>query len=166
MLPKLGEAQYNSLGRTSIKGAIPMNKGTIYAISISPERGQLKTEVSEAKVIENFGIENDGHAGDWGRQVTCLNWASVQRTNQEHNLNAGPGEFAENILIDGLDFSSLSVGSRIRLGASVVLEVSQIGKEDHPSVVTRKFGVSLLPYEGLFCRVVQGGQIRKGDAAE
>lgn len=140
-----------------------MNKGIVCAVSVSPERGQLKKEVPEARVIENYGIENDGHAGDWGRQVTCLNWASVQRVNREHHLNAGPGDFAENILIDGLDFSGLTVGTRLRLGTDVVLEVTQVGKEDHPSVVSRKFGVSLLPHEGLFCRVIKGGKIKKGD---
>ncbi|MFA5384647.1 MAG: MOSC domain-containing protein [Eubacteriales bacterium] len=143
-----------------------MAKGIIYAISISAERGQLKKEVSEANLIENHGIENDGHAGAWGRQVTCLNWASVQKTNQEHNLNVGPGGFAENILIEGMDFSSLAAGSRIRLGTSAVLEVTQIGKEDHPSVVLRTYGVSLLPKEGLFCKVITGGIIKKGDSVE
>jgi len=143
-----------------------MAKGIIYAISISAERGQLKKEVSEANLIENHGIENDGHAGAWGRQVTCLNWASVQKTNQEHNLNVGPGGFAENILIEGMDFSSLAAGSRIRLGTSAVLEVTQIGKEDHPSVVLRTYGVSLLPKEGLFCKVITGAIIKKGDSVE
>lgn len=143
-----------------------MNKGTIYSIAISTERGQLKQEVPEATVIENHGIENDGHAGDWGRQVTVLDWASVQKANQEHGLNVGPGGFAENILIDGMNLGRLRVGGRIKLGESVVLEVTQIGKEDHPSVVTRKYnGVSLLPYEGLFCRVIKGGKIKKGDPA-
>jgi len=143
-----------------------LNTGIIYSISISPERGQLKQEVPEARVIEGFGIENDGHGGDWGRQVTCLNWQSVLKANREHKLNIGPGQFAENIAIDGLDFTRLTVGSRFKLGKSVVLEVTQIGKEDHPSVVTRTYGVSLLPSEGLFCRVVTGGQIRKGDPVE
>jgi len=143
-----------------------MAKGIIYAISINPERGQLKKEVSEANLIENLGIENDGHAGAWGRQVTCLNWASVQKANQEHNLNVGPGGFAENILIEGMDFSSLAAESRIRLGTSAVLEVTQIGKEDHPSVVLRTYGVSLLPKEGLFCKVITGGIIKKGDPVE
>jgi hypothetical protein len=55
-----------------------MNKGAIKAISISEKRGQLKTEVPEANIVRNHGIENDGHAGDWDRQVTCLDWASVQ----------------------------------------------------------------------------------------
>lgn len=143
-----------------------MNKGIIYAISISAERGQLKKEVSKANLIENYGIENDGHAGDWDRQVTCLNWSSVQKANREHQLKAGPGDFAENILIEGMNFYSLTVGSRIRLGTSAVLEVTQIGKEDHPSIVSRTFGVSLLPSEGLFCKVIIEGKINKNDSVE
>lgn len=143
-----------------------MMKGTIYAISISGERGQLKKEIPEANVLQNYGIENDGHAGDWGRQITCLNRASVQKSNKENNLNMGPGDFAENILIDGLDFSVITVGSRIRLNYEVILEVTQIGKEDHPSIVTKTFGVSLLPSEGLFCKVIKGGKIKKGDTVE
>ena len=78
----------------------------------------------------------------------------------------GPGDFAENILIDGLDLSGIKPGSQIKLGREAILEVTQIGKEDHPSVVTRTFGVSLLPYEGLFCRVIMGGKIKKGDPVE
>lgn len=143
-----------------------MNKGTIYAISISPERGMLKKEVPEANLIENYGIENDGHAGDWGRQVTCLNWGSVQKVNQEHHLNAGPGDFAENILIDGLNLFECTAGTKLKIAEDIILEVTQIGKEDHPSIVTKTLGVSLLPSEGLFCRVIQGGKIRKGDTVE
>lgn len=138
----------------------------LYSICIAPERGQLKKEVPEANVITNFGIENDGHGGEWGRQVTVLNWASVQKANHDHNLNVGPGAFAENLLVDGLDFTGIGVGDRIRFGDDVVLEVTQIGKEDHPSVVTRTLGVTLLPYEGLFCRVISGGHILKGDKVE
>ncbi|HWQ30299.1 MAG TPA: MOSC domain-containing protein, partial [Negativicutes bacterium] len=144
-----------------------MGKGTIYAISISLERGQLKSEVAGANIIENYGIENDGHGGDWGRQITCLDWASVVKANKEHGLDVKPGGFAENILLEGLQLSSAKAGTRIKLGEEVVLEVTQIGKEDHPSVVTRAYnGVSLLPKEGLFCKVVSGGRIKKGDSAE
>jgi MOSC domain-containing protein YiiM len=138
----------------------------IYSICTSPERGQLKKEVQSVRIIDNYGIEGDGHAGDWNRQITLLNQASVEKVNREKGLNIGPGEFAENILIKDLDFSSIQVGTRIRLGSDAVVEVSQIGKEDHPSVVTRTLGVSLLPYEGLFCKVVQGGEIHKGDPVE
>jgi MOSC domain-containing protein YiiM len=133
---------------------VHMNNGDIRAISISEKRGQLKTEVPEARLISGHGIENDGHAGNWERQVTCLDWARVEKANEEHGLDAGPGDFAENI------------GTRLRLGASAILEVAQIGKEDHPSVVREKFGISLLPKEGLFCKVLEGGSIRKGDPVE
>ena len=143
-----------------------MIKGIIHSISISPKRGQLKKEVSEAKIIKNYGIENDGHGGNWNRQITCLNWDSVLKANKEHNLNAGPGDFAENILIEELDLAGLKVGSQLKLGTDVILEVTQIGKEDHPSVVSRTFGISLLPSEGLFCKVIQGGKIKKGDSVE
>ncbi|MCK9340787.1 MAG: MOSC domain-containing protein, partial [Synergistaceae bacterium] len=64
------------------------------------------------------------------------------------------------------DLSSLGPGSRIRLGEDVLLEVTQVGKEDHPSIVSRTFGVSLLPSEGLFCVVISGGVVKKGDTAQ
>ena len=135
----------------------------VYSISIAQERGELKNEVSEAEFITNSGIKGDGHCGDWGRQVTCLNWQSVVKTNQERGLNIGPGQFAENVCISGMEELDLQPGDRFSLGDDVVLEVSQIGKPDHPSVVTRTFGVSLLPYEGRFCRVIKGGHVKKGD---
>lgn len=144
----------------------PATAGRLYSVCISPERGQLKFEVPEATVITGYGIENDGHAGDWGRQVTCLSWESVLRVNQEKNLNMGPGQYAENLLIEGIDLSKVGIGGRLRIGRDTILEVTQVGKEDHPSVVTRTFGVSLLPLEGLFCKVINGGKIKKGDVVE
>ncbi|CFX90705.1 Molybdenum cofactor sulfurase, C-terminal [Syntrophomonas zehnderi OL-4] len=143
-----------------------MAQGSLYSICIAKQRGELKHEVDEALVITDFGIENDGHAGDWGRQVTCLAWESVLRVNREKNLQIGPGQFAENLLIAGIDLTTVGTGGRIRIGREVILEVSQIGKEDHPSVVTRTLGVTLLPYEGLFCRVINGGKIHRGDPVE
>ncbi len=143
-----------------------MTKGIVYSIAISAQRGELKHEVESAVFIENFGIEGDGHAGDWGRQVTVLSYESVERVNKEHDLTMKSGDFAENVLIKGLNVTQLQPGDRFQLGDSVILEISQIGKEDHPSVVTRTFGVSLLPYEGLFCKVIQGGTVKKGDAVE
>lgn len=142
------------------------SKGTIYSIAISVARGELKEEVYEAMLIANYGIEKDGHAGDWHRQVTCLALSSVEKANKEHGLQIGAGSFAENIIIAGLELSSMPVGSRLKLGAAAILEVTQIGKEDTPSIVSRTYGVSLLPSEGLFCKVVSGGKIKKNDHVE
>lgn len=140
-----------------------MKEGTVFSISINPKRGELKNEVPEANFRWGWGISGDGHAGDWDRQVTCLDLASVKRMNSLHGLDAGPGDFAENILIEGMDLSSLEVGDKLLLGDTVKLEIAQIGKEDHPSVVTERFGVSLLPDEGLFCRILEDGVVKKGD---
>ncbi len=140
-----------------------MEHGFLYSVSVNPERGQLKKEVSEANVISDFGIEGDGHGGDWGRQITCLSLTSVLKANKDHLLNAGPGDFAENLLIDGINFSAAKAGSKLYVSDGVILQVTQIGKEDHPSIVSKTFGVSLLPSEGLFCRVISGGVIKKGD---
>lgn len=155
--------QNNNLKDEYYEEGFIMTKGTIYSISVSPERGQLKKEIPEANFIENFGIEGDGHAGGWGRQITCLGWNSVKNTNAAYQIDAGPGDFAENILIDNIDLSNVKNGSKIHIADGVVLEVTQIGKEDHPSIVSRTFGVSLLPKEGLFCKVLKGGSVRKGD---
>ncbi|MCU6760721.1 molybdenum cofactor biosynthesis protein MoaC /MOSC-domain-containing protein [uncultured Roseburia sp.] len=141
-----------------------MSNCTVHSICIAQERGQLKKEIEQANIIENTGIEGDGHCGDWGRQVTCLNWESVLKSNQEHGLSMGPGDFAENICIEHMDDLNLQEGDRFLLGSSAVLEVTQIGKPDHPSVVTRTFGVTLLPYEGRFCKVVKGGVVKPGDS--
>lgn len=138
-------------------------KATVYSICVNEERGKLKQEISGAEFIENKGISGDGHQGDWGRQVTCLSYQSLVKSNEEHQLNMGPGDFAENVLIDGMDQLDLQPGDQFQLGNDVILEVTQIGKPDHPSVVTRTFGISLLPYEGRFCRVVKGGKVVKGD---
>lgn len=142
------------------------SNGRLHSICISSEQGQLKQEVTEAVVIAGYGIENDGHGGDWGRQVTCLSWESVQRVNREMNINMEPGQYAENLLIEGIDLAKVGVGGKLRIGRDVVLEVTQVGKEDSTSVVTRTFGVSLLPQEGLFCQVISGGKMRKNDVVE
>ena len=165
LLEKLG-GKSGHLQREMGPGQVSATIGKLHSICISPERGQLKYEVPEALVVTGYGIENDGHAGDWGRQVTCLSWESVLKVNREKNLNMEPGQFAENLLIEGIDMSGIKVGSRLKVGRDTILEVTQIGKEDHPSVVSRTFGISLLPYEGLFCSVINGGRIRKGDVVE
>ena len=140
--------------------------GEIIAISINEARGQLKQPVDQAMAVANSGLMGDGHQGDWARQVTCLNYQSLIKSNEAHQLKMRAGDFAENLLIDGLDFCIIAAGSRLRIGSEVMLEVSQVGKEDHPSIVLKTFGVSLLPQEGLFCRVIAGGLINTGDSVE
>jgi len=144
-----------------------MKTGMIFSISISPENGKTKKEVPEAAVLE-YGIENDGFPEEWGRQwgrqVSCLDLTSVLHAKAEKTTrDAVPGEFGENIIIDGIDLYELTVGDQMRLGESVILEVTQIGMEQGLYRAPKVFGTNLLAYEGVFCKVVQKGKIKKGD---
>ncbi len=163
---QLLEKEGGKSGHLQREGSKPIAWGRLHSICISPERGQVKDEVAEAEVITGFGIQNDGHAGDWGRQVTCLSWESVERVNRERGMDIGPGQFAENLLIEGIDLSRVAVGDKLKIGPDTILKVTQIGKGDPPGVVARRLGIDLLPSEGLFCKVVKGGFIRKGDPVE
>ncbi len=137
----------------------------VYSISVSKERGTLKKPL-ESVEITSAGILGDGHSGDWQRQVTLMNYEDLLWARQESGLDLGPGDMAENFIIEGLDFSQCQAGTRIALGEGAVVEVHQVGKENHPSVVTRSFGVSVLPHRGLFCRVIEAGPVKVGDRAE
>lgn len=137
--------------------------GRIKAISINPARGELKAPVLEAEVKDGWGIVGDGHGGDWGRQVTLLKAEAVVDLADRYHLEIKPGEMAENILTEGIDLNLINPGAELQLGETVVLEVTQVGKEDHESVVTRRYGRSLLPRQGLFAAVKAGGIIRPGD---
>lgn len=143
-----------------------MKKSIVHSVCIGRERGQLKNEIEEGFLIKNVGLEGDCHCGDWGRQVACLDWESVKASNENHSLNMGPGDFAENICIDNMKALDLQVGDRFMLGETAVLEVAGIGEPDHPGIVARTFGVSILPYEGYFCRVLKNGAVKKGDYVE
>jgi len=138
------------------------NVGKVIAISVSDRRGIPKRNVPEAKLIENFGIENDAHSGSWHRQVSLLSVESIRKL-WERGVKVRPGGFAENITTEGIDLSAIKVGDVIRVGESV-LEVTQLGKVCHtPCAIYFKAGFCVLPTEGVFARVVKGASIKVGD---
>ncbi len=139
-----------------------VQSGKIMGICISPERGTQKENIHHARLIENFGIENDAHAGDWHRQVSLLSYESIQAFN---DMGAGvlDGAFGENLIISGLPLTELPIGTRLGCGDSV-LEVTQIGKECHSHCqIYRKMGDCIMPRQGIFTKVLRGGEINEGD---
>ena len=139
-----------------------MKQGIIRAICISPQKGTEKTNVHQAMLKADWGLENDAHAGNWHRQVSLLSWQKVQ----EFNLLGAcvsDGAFGENLLVDGIDCASLPVGTILRCG-DVALEVTQIGKECHQACAIRqRVGTCIMPHQGIFARVLTGGQVKEGD---
>jgi MOSC domain-containing protein YiiM len=138
----------------------------IVSLSTSKKKGTRKTTVTEAKLIENFGFEGDAHAGDWHRQVSFLASESIQQS-REKGLNVDFGDFAENIATSGIDWISVPVGTRFRLGDTALVEITQIGKEcKKKCAIFYQAGDCIMPREGVFARVLRGGVVRCGDAIE
>ncbi len=136
--------------------------GKVIAICISEKRGIQKTNIHEAKFIENFGIENDAHAGDWHRQISLLSYDKIKEFN-EKGAGVIDGAFGENLVVEGFDFKQLPVGTKFSCN-DVLLEMTQIGKECHTHCeIYKKMGECIMPKEGVFAKVLHGGVIKEGD---
>jgi MOSC domain-containing protein YiiM len=135
----------------------------IVSIALSRKKGTRKAPVETAQVLENYGLEGDAHAGAWHRQISFLAAESIHKTRAK-GLNVDFGDFAENIATQGIDWTSLPIGTRVKLGAQVEVEISQIGKECHKKcAIYYQAGDCIMPREGAFARVIQGGRIARGD---
>jgi len=135
----------------------------IVSIAISKKKGTRKTQVPEAKVIENFGIEGDAHAGDWHRQVSFLSSESIEGAKKK-GLNVGFGDFAENFATQGIDWTQIPIGTRLKIGDQVQVEITQIGKECHNKcAIYYQAGDCIMPKEGIFAKVLAGGVVRLDD---
>jgi molybdenum cofactor synthesis domain-containing protein len=137
----------------------------VKAVCVSDTRGIQKRNIHKACLKAGWGIEGDAHGGNWHRQVSLLSYDSVKRFN-ELGADVGHGDFGENILAEGIDFSSLRVGTRIRCGEGL-LEITQIGKECHKHCkIYQKMGDCIMPREGVFARVLEEGFVSVGDTIE
>ncbi|MFO7714181.1 MOSC domain-containing protein [Desulfosarcina sp.] len=138
----------------------------IVSIAVSRKKGTRKTLVGRATVVENHGLEGDAHAGPWHRQVSFLAAESIQGA-REKGLDVDFGDFAENVATVGVDWPHLPVGTQVKLGTDVIVEISQIGKTCHkPCAIYYQAGDCIMPREGVFARVLRGGEIACGDAIE
>lgn len=136
--------------------------GKVMAVCISEKKGTQKKNVHEALFIEDFGLENDAHAGKWHRQVSLLSYEKIQDFKKK-GAPVEDGAFGENLIVSGIDFKNLPVGTRFQCG-DVVLEMTQIGKECHNGCEIYKImGDCIMPREGVFAKVLHGGRIREGD---
>lgn len=152
--------------------------GVIKHICISSSRGTQKSPVEKAILCKDWGMKEDAHAGNWHRQVSLL---SEEKINvfKEQGAQVTPGAFGENMVVSGIDFSTLEVGTHLLIvedeKAQAVgtggeafrrvaeLEMTQVGKECHSHCpIFHQMGDCIMPREGVFARVVEGGEIHPG----
>ena len=139
--------------------------GKIMAVNISEKKGTQKKNVHSARLMEEFGIEKDAHAGKWHRQVSLLSYEKIEEFRKK-GAQIGLGAFGENLIVEGYDFRNLPVGTRFQSG-DVILEMTQIGKECHSHCeIYKRMGECIMPREGVFAVVIHGGKIKKGDILE
>ena len=139
--------------------------GKVMAVCISKNKGERKTPVESINLLPNHGIEGDAHSGDWHRQVSLLAQESIEKM-QRLGLSVTAGDFAENITTTGIDLPSLPIGTGLKVG-EVFMEVTQIGKECHTRCdIYHQAGDCVMPKEGIFAKVLQGGAIKPGDVVE
>lgn len=137
--------------------------GKIEAVCISQRRGTPKIPIVEAEFVEGWGIADDAHAGRWHRQVSILAAESIENVKKKLP-DISQGAFAENIITSGLDLTGVGVGDTLEIGSGVVLEITQLGKVCHEECEIQKAtGDCIMPKEGVFARVLQGGTVNPGD---
>ena len=140
-----------------------IGRGRIVAVSLSSEKGTPKENMPAIELVPDHGVRGDAHAGPWHRQVSLLQQESIDKMRQK-GLSVAPGEFAENITTEDIDLVSLPTGTRLLAGDGAVMEITQKGKECHSGcAVFRRVGECIMPREGIFARVLAGGEIKPGD---
>jgi len=143
-----------------------MENGKVVAISISERKGEKKRNIDEARLVKGLGIQDDAHAEGGERQVSLLADESITRVKKD-GLKVFYGDFAENIVTRGVDHGRIRPGDTILIGEEAVLKVTKIGKECHsPCNIFRQVGYCIMPEEGIFCRVIKGGNVKVGDEIE
>jgi MOSC domain-containing protein YiiM len=138
-------------------------RGKVLAVNISEDKGTKKKNIHSCAVVRDFGLKGDAHAGPWHRQVSLLANESIQKM-KDLGLKVGYGDFAENITTEGVDLVHLPIGTEIRIGQSVLLRVTQIGKVCHDRcAIYYQAGDCIMPKEGIFAEVINEGKVKVGD---
>jgi MOSC domain-containing protein YiiM len=136
----------------------------IIAVCKSEEKGTRKEAVVEGILKQDYGLVGDAHADCCThRQVSLLAMESINKM-RELGFELGPGDFAENLTTQGVELTSLPVGTKISVGKDALLEVTQIGKECHRGcAIYQEIGKCIMPREGIFAKVFRGGFVKAGD---
>jgi len=133
--------------------------GKVSNLFIGKERGTAKLEYATIELKTNFGVVNDIHATEGRHQVSILSKRSIDKF-KANSLTLGT--FEANIIVEDIDLFNLEVNTKIKFGKEVILEITQIGKKD----VLIEDHYSTMYHEGIFAKVIHGGNLKKNDLIE
>ena len=136
-------------------------RGKVVGVCMSQRRTDPKKNVGKGFLQKGLGLVGDSHAGT-EKEVSLLAIESIQKLSRKTGISAGPGCFAENITTEGIDLTSLPIGSHLQVGEAKLM-VIQIGKDPSQAHTYNYQGYSILPKEGVFCKVMESGEIKVGD---
>lgn len=153
------------MGKAVNTGGRSMAK--IIAVCLSEKKGTKKKDIGFGILKTNRGLQGDAHAKkDWHRQVSLLDNSSIEKMRGK-GLTLCPGDFAENLTTEGIELMSLPIGTKLKTKRGVELEITQIGKECHQHCqIYQQVGMCVMPLEGVFARVLKGGDVASGDELE
>jgi MOSC domain-containing protein YiiM len=141
-------------------------KGKILSVNVADKKGQKKTNIGCGLLVEGAGLHADAHAGSEIRQLSLLAKESIEKIRAK-GLDVQYGDFAENLTTEGIDLPALPVGTKLKIGADVLMEVTQIGKVCHDHChIFNTVGDCVMPREGIFASVIEGGKVEVGDSIE
>ncbi|MDR2751759.1 MAG: MOSC domain-containing protein [Clostridiales bacterium] len=138
--------------------------GKILSVNLSKAKGTRKESAPQALLIAGHGLEGDAHAGSWHRQVSLLPWEKIEAF-KNSGAKVSHGDFGENLVVQGIDFQELKIGSKLSCGEAVIA-ITQFGKECHSHcAIYQQTGDCIMPREGVFAEVLAGGLVKAGDDA-
>jgi len=135
--------------------------GVVAGVCVSQRKTDPKKNVYKGFLQKRVGLLGDSHAGT-EKEVSLLAIESIDKLCKETGISAGPGCFAENITTEGMDLTSMPIGSKLKVGEAKLV-VIQIGKDPSQAHTYSHQGYSILPKEGVFCKVIESGEVKIGD---
>lgn len=138
----------------------------VLAVNSSEKKGEPKKSIRRGYFEVDCGLKGDAHAGNWHRQVSLLGNESIDKIRKLGFENLKMGSFAENITTEGIVLYELPIGTKLKIGRTL-MEVTQIGKECHLGCsIRQKTGDCVMPREGIFAKILASGWIIAGDSIE
>lgn len=161
----------------------------IVSVSVSGTHTFSKKTMESIRLIENFGIEGDAHAGPTDQHLFHIRrFGQIPNLRQVHLIHAElfdelgeqghsvrAGDLGENIVTRGVDLLGLPTGARLKLGPDAVVEITGLRNpcrqiENFQTGLLRQLAVQtpdgLVRKGGVMGVVLKGGIVRPNDPVE